>query len=52
MSLEHLVVPKSNKVLKKKKDRGMLQGHRCQLEEAPAGQIGDNLSTKIRTLMN
>ena len=45
MSLEQLVLPESNA---QKYDRGMLQRHRCKLEEALTGQIRENLSTKIQ----
>lgn len=44
MSLEHFV-PESKEVLKN--DGTYQKKHRSQLEGAPTGQTGDNLSMKI-----
>lgn len=47
MSLEHLIVPRSQEVLKKQKDGGVSKGHRDQPERAPDGRSWDKLSNKI-----
>lgn len=49
LSLRYLVRTESKKVLKKRKmnNESMSQGHRNKPEEAPAGQIWNNLNTKI-----
>lgn len=51
IGLEHLVFPEDKAMLKKAKDGGMPEGHRCRPQRAPNCQSWNNLSNKINNMI-